>query len=72
MSKANGRQTAKLVAIRLAPTVSPYTRFRPGLIHTPMIDVAQSRFDMLLVEGFTPSPPVQVRGCRRASRPWRG
>jgi hypothetical protein len=36
-------------------TVSPYARFQPGLPHTPMTDVARSRFDMLLVEGFTPS-----------------
>jgi 3-oxoacyl-[acyl-carrier protein] reductase len=64
--QSDSRQTAKLFAIRLAPNGIAYTRFRPGLIHTPMTDVAQSRFDMLLVEGFTPSTagtrPRRTRG----------
>jgi len=35
---------------------------------TPMIDAAQSRFDMLLVEGFTPSTAGAGRGCRTRGR----
>ena len=52
--RGDGRQTAKLFAIRLAPNgIAAYEV--PAQSYAPMTDVAQSRFDMLLVEGFTPS-----------------
>jgi len=69
--QSDGRQTAKVFAIRLAPNGIAVTRFRPGLIHTPMTDVAQSRFDMLLVEGFTPSTAgARPRMSDARSRSW--
>ena len=50
--QSDGRQAAKLFAIRLAPNgIAAYEV--PAQSYTPMTDVAQSRFDMLLVEGFT-------------------
>ena len=52
MSNATVARRLSCLPFAWRRTVSPYTRFRPGLIHTPMTDVAQSRFDMLLVEGF--------------------
>ena len=45
---------AKLFAIRLAANGIAVCEVRPGLIHAPMTGVAQSRFDKLLEEGFTP------------------
>jgi 3-oxoacyl-[acyl-carrier protein] reductase len=54
MSKAAVAMMAKLFAIRLAPNGITVYEVRPGLIYTPMTDVAQSRFDKLLEEGFTP------------------
>lgn len=54
MSKAAVAMMAKLFAIRLAANGIAVCEVRPGLIHAPMTGVAQSRFDKLLEEGFTP------------------
>jgi NAD(P)-dependent dehydrogenase (short-subunit alcohol dehydrogenase family) len=53
MSKAAVAMMAELFAIRLAPNGIAVYEVRPGLIHTPMTGVAQTRFDKLLEEGFT-------------------
>jgi 3-oxoacyl-[acyl-carrier protein] reductase len=54
MSKAAVAMMTKLFAIRLAPNGIAVYEVRLGLIHTPMTGVAQSRFNGLLVDGFTP------------------
>jgi 3-oxoacyl-[acyl-carrier protein] reductase len=54
MSKAAIAMMAKLFAVRLAPHGIAVYEVRPGLIRTPMTAVAQTRFDALLEEGFTP------------------
>ncbi|MET3493423.1 3-ketoacyl-ACP reductase [Variovorax boronicumulans] len=54
MSKAAVAMMAKLFSIRLAPHGIAVYEVRPGLIKTPMTQVAQERFDKLLSEGFTP------------------
>jgi NAD(P)-dependent dehydrogenase (short-subunit alcohol dehydrogenase family) len=63
--QSDGRQTAKLFGIRLAPNgIAVYEV-------PPMTDVAQSRFDTLLVEGLTPSTAgAGPRMSDARSRPW--
>ena len=51
--QSDGRRAAKLFAVRLAPNgIAVYEV--PARSYTPMTYAAQSRFDMRLVEGFTP------------------
>ena len=67
--KAAVAMMAKLFAIRLAPNDIAVYEVRPGLIHTPITGVAQSRFDKLLEEGFAPINRWGTpRGCRCAGR----
>ena len=47
-------RAALIRAIWPAPNDIAVYEVRPGLIHTPMTGVAQSRFDKLLEEGFRP------------------
>jgi 3-oxoacyl-[acyl-carrier protein] reductase len=54
MSKAAVAMMAKLYAVRLAPHGIAVYEVRPGLIRTPMTQVAHERFDKLLAGGFTP------------------
>ena len=54
MSKAAVAMMAKLYAVRLAPHGIAVYEVRPGLIRTPMTQVAEARFDNLLARGFTP------------------
>ncbi|MDE1180780.1 3-ketoacyl-ACP reductase [Paraburkholderia sp.] len=54
MSKAAVAMMSKLYAVRLASHGIAVYEVRPGLIRTPMTQVAQDRFDTLLAEGFTP------------------
>ena len=54
MSKAAVAMMAKLYAVRLAPHGIAVYDVRPGLIRTPMTQVAEARFDNLLARGFTP------------------
>ena len=54
MSKAAVAMMAKLYAVRLAPHGIAVYEVRPGLIRTPMTQVAEARFDKLLERGFTP------------------
>jgi 3-oxoacyl-[acyl-carrier protein] reductase len=54
MSKAAVAMMAKLYAIRLAPHGIAVYEVRPSLIRTPMTQVAEARFDNMLVLGFTP------------------
>lgn len=54
MSKAAVAMTSKLYALRLAAHGIAVYEVRPGLISTPMTQVAQERFDNLLAGGFTP------------------
>ena len=65
-SPPNGKQLSRPATVALDIAYSPALRLAPNGIaicevptrsasHTPMTDVARSRFDMLLVEGFTPS-----------------
>src|SRR6267142_5017624 len=63
--QSDGRQTAQLFGIRLAPNgIAVYEV-------PPMTDVAQSRFDTLLVEGLTPSTAgAGPRLSDARSRPW--
>ena len=70
MSKAAVAMMAKLFAIRLAPNGITVYEVRPGLIHTPMTDVAQSRFDKLLEEGFTPINRWGTPEDGARLRPW--
>jgi 3-oxoacyl-[acyl-carrier protein] reductase len=46
--------TSHRAALLRAPNGIAVYEVRPGLIHTPMTGVAQSRFDKLLEEGFIP------------------
>src|ERR1700676_2481785 len=63
--KAAVAMMAKLFAIRLALNDIAVYEVRPGLIHTPITGVAQSRFDKLLEEGFAPINRWGTpRGCR--------
>jgi NAD(P)-dependent dehydrogenase (short-subunit alcohol dehydrogenase family) len=63
--QSDGRPTAKLFGIRLAPNgIAVYEV-------PPMTDVAQSRFDTLLVEGLTPSTAgAGPKMSDARSRPW--
>jgi 3-oxoacyl-[acyl-carrier protein] reductase len=54
MSKAAVAMMSKLYAVRLAAHGIAVYEVRPGLIKTPMTQVAQERFDNLLAGGFTP------------------
>ncbi|MFZ4286222.1 3-ketoacyl-ACP reductase [Variovorax sp. HJSM1_2] len=54
MSKASVSMMSKLFALRLAPHGIAVYEVRPGLIETPMTAVAQTRFDQMLADGFTP------------------
>jgi NAD(P)-dependent dehydrogenase (short-subunit alcohol dehydrogenase family) len=54
MSKAAVSMMSKLFALRLAAHGIAVYEIRPGLIQTPMTAVAQTRFDEMLADGFTP------------------
>ncbi|TDN63352.1 3-ketoacyl-ACP reductase [Paraburkholderia sp. BL10I2N1] len=54
MSKAAVAMMSKLYAVRLAAHGIAVYEVRPGLIKTPMTEVAQERFERLLADGFTP------------------
>jgi NAD(P)-dependent dehydrogenase (short-subunit alcohol dehydrogenase family) len=68
--KAAVAMMANLFAIRLAPNDIAVYEVRPGLIHTPITGVAQSRFDKLLEEGFTPINRWGTPEDGARLRPW--
>ncbi len=53
ISKAGVSMTTQLWAARLGEYDIPVYEIRPGIIHTPMTEVVQEKYDKLIAEGLT-------------------